>query len=257
MAATPTERAALPSVEVPPPVAGTEVATTPEAARRRPRPAHLTSEHLSENVRKLRLFENSSKEIQESFKLAVRLLDEARAEEATQQQTHLPTDASVVASTTVDARGTKLEAAQLREASPPRLRIRPRPTQAAEDGDESELEIVRPPRRRLQVKTPESNTYYAREFEEFTNQARSRRREAPETVQPSNAGGHLLFVTGSLTWCWRCGNFSRRNAVGLKETCFGEPASNRYRLNRLKSGRHPVTNKSLEGRAKRLLCASV
>ena len=58
MAATPTERAALPSVEVAPPVAGTEVATTPEAARRRPRPAHLTSEHLSENVRKLRLFEN-------------------------------------------------------------------------------------------------------------------------------------------------------------------------------------------------------
>ena len=84
--------------------------------------------------------------------------------------------------------------------------------------------------------------------------SRRQRRIVADAIQPKDAGGHLLFVTDSLTWFWRCGRYSADRAHGLKVECVGQPGPGQmYRLKRLKKGRHPFTNAVLQGTAKRML----
>ena len=80
--------------------------------------------------------------------------------------------------------------------SPAEAKCRLRLTLQDQSKDESDIEFVRPSRTRLTVKTPEVETYYAREFTEFTAMRRRQRREVAETIQPKDAGGHLLFCDG-------------------------------------------------------------
>ena len=110
-----------------------------------------------------------------------------------------------------------------------------------------ELLITRPKRRRLTAKAPETETFYARDFtfEPGLARARRRRKFAPEAVQPGGAVGHLLFATGSLTWCWNCGRYSTDRAHGLRASCEGHPgAGQAYRLNRLKREDIPLLKPS-------------
>ena len=134
----------------------------------------------------------------------------------------------------------------------PRLRLKRCIGTDSESGD---IDFIRPKRARLRVKTPRVETYYAAEFKDFADKNRRKKREVAATVQPRDAGGHLLFVTGGrLTWCWRCGRYSSERAHLLRVACPGQPGPGQnYRLKRLKDGKHPVSNKPLEGGSKRLL----
>ena len=77
-----------------------------------------------------------------------------------------------------------------------------------------------------------------------------RKHEAPDTLQPRDAGGHLMYVQDGIHWCWRCGAYSRKRLHDLRGTCFGEPGPGQaYRLKRLKNSRHPVSNAPLAGLA--------
>ena len=76
----------------------------------------------------------------------------------------------------------------------------------------------------------------------------------PETIQTHGAEGHLLFSSGDLLWCWKCGRYSLMRTHGLGTACKGLPGTGQgYRLKRLKNGRHPITNRPFAVRATRLL----
>ena len=79
---------------------------------------------------------------------------------------------------------------------------------------------------------------------------------AANTLQPEDAGGHLLFSIASagLLFCWKCGAYSKDRTHMLRGCCKQEPGSGQaYRLNRLKNSRHPLTGASFADRPKRLL----
>ena len=62
--------------------------------------------------------------------------------------------------------------------------------------------------------------------------------------------GHVLTVSGDVTWCRRCGCASagkHQRVVGLRERCRGEEAGLRRLggLGPLRRGRHPLTNRVL------------
>ena len=63
--------------------------------------------------------------------------------------------------------------------------------------------------------------------------------------------GHVLTVSGDVTWCRRCGCYAsagkHQRVIGLRERCRGEEAGLRRLggLGRLRRGRHPLTNRVL------------
>ena len=74
-----------------------------------------------------------------------------------------------------------------------------------------------------------------------------------DAVSREDANGHLLMITDNVTWCFRCGAFSTVRIHGLGSTCAGAPGEGQlYRLKRLKSNRHPLSNLVFSGSAKRL-----
>ena len=79
-------------------------------------------------------------------------------------------------------------------------------------------------------------------------------RAPAETVQSVDADGHLLFTFGALVWCKACGKYGSAQTRGLKEQCVLRPTKGtEYRLKRLLTGRHPITNEPFTEPAKRLL----
>ena len=132
--------------------------------------------------------------------------------------------------------------------------VRPGKRSREEESDPDEIEFIRPRRSKLSVKTPEAETFYAREFTEGEADRRAQRRIPAATIQPGDAGGHLLFESGGLIWCWHCGRYSLKRAHALKIECSGGPGSGQaYRLKRLRQGKHPATNKLMVGRTIRML----
>ena len=84
-----------------------------------------------------------------------------------------------------------------------------------------------------------------------------RKREAPDTLQAVDEGGHLMYVQDGIYWCWRCGCCSRKRLHDLNGTCYGEPRPGEaYRLKRLKNSKHPITNAPLAGLPARQLVLS-
>ena len=65
----------------------------------------------------------------------------------------------------------------------------------------------------------------------------------------SDGAGHVRAAKGGVVWCVKCGSYAVRWAVGLAEPCRERPTnpSQRRVLARLKAGRHPRSNKELEG----------
>ena len=65
----------------------------------------------------------------------------------------------------------------------------------------------------------------------------------------SDGAGHVRASKGGVIWCVKCGSYAERWAVGLAEPCRGKPMnpSQRRVLARLRAGRHPRSNKALEG----------
>lgn len=96
-------------------------------------------------------------------------------------------------------------------------------------------------RRRLTHKQPDHTGAFDPAFDAYTspgNGARSRR----------DAGGHRLMAAAELTVCWSCGSYSTERVHHLGSVCIGAPGIGQaYRLRRLKSRRHPLTNLPLDG----------
>lgn len=73
------------------------------------------------------------------------------------------------------------------------------------------------------------------------------------TVSPMDALGHILLVVDELTWCHRCGAYNTERIHGLNSPCQGVPGEGQaYRLQRLRRGRHPISNLAFSGAVKRL-----
>ncbi len=76
-----------------------------------------------------------------------------------------------------------------------------------------------------------------------------------ETVSQEDAMGHVLMVVNSmaLTWCSKCGSYTKTHVKDLGKLCKGAPGLGKLReLVRLRAGRHPVTNEPV-GASSRLL----
>ncbi len=60
---------------------------------------------------------------------------------------------------------------------------------------------------------------------------------------------HLRFQTEEIVWCGRCGAYAEKWAVALARPCTGRPSGygKAAHLRRLRSGRHPQTNRQLQG----------
>ena len=67
-----------------------------------------------------------------------------------------------------------------------------------------------------------------------------------QPIEPLSAE-HRLTTTGDVTWCRRCGPYSRSRARGLVHACPGRPsdASAKTRLGALRDGKHPVSGVNL------------
>ena len=68
----------------------------------------------------------------------------------------------------------------------------------------------------------------------------------------SDGAGHVRAANGEVVWCIRCGSYAIKWAVGLAGPCRGAPEnpSQTRVLARLKAGRHPRTNATMEGPTK-------
>ena len=78
---------------------------------------------------------------------------------------------------------------------------------------------------------------------------------AADTVDRQDAHGHVLMVVNSaaLTWCIKCGSYTKIHIKYLGRTCDGTLGSGKLKvLNRLKGGRHPLTNEPI-GASSRLM----
>jgi hypothetical protein len=58
--------------------------------------------------------------------------------------------------------------------------------------------------------------------------------------------GHMLFLSGELVWCRKCGCYGERRFKALKRTCQGPAVGGRAtQLQRLLEGRHPVSKRPI------------
>jgi len=78
-----------------------------------------------------------------------------------------------------------------------------------------------------------------------------------EPIQPEDADGHVLMVTGQIIWCSVCGRYqTSKRTCKLREVCPKQPENrSHYRLKRLQQGRHPTTGEPLGEIAQRLTLA--
>ena len=78
-----------------------------------------------------------------------------------------------------------------------------------------------------------------------------------EPIQPEDADGHVLMVTGRIIWCSVCGRYqTSKRTCRLREQCPKQPENrSHYRLKRLQQGRHPATGEPLGEIAQRLTLA--
>ena len=78
-----------------------------------------------------------------------------------------------------------------------------------------------------------------------------------EPIQPEDADGHVLMVTGRIIWCSVCGRYqTSKRTCRLREQCPKQPENrSHYRLKRLQKGRHPATGEPLGEIAQRLTLA--
>ena len=81
--------------------------------------------------------------------------------------------------------------------------------------------------------------------------------DAEEPIQPEDADGHVLMVTGPIIWCSLCGRYqTHKRTCRLREQCPKEPEHRaHYRLKRLQKGRRPATGRPLVETAQRLTLA--
>jgi hypothetical protein len=78
-----------------------------------------------------------------------------------------------------------------------------------------------------------------------------------EPIQPEDADGHVLMVTGRIIWCSVCGRYqTSKRTCRLRELCPKQPENrSHYRLKRLQKGRRPATGEPLGEIAQRLTLA--
>ena len=89
-----------------------------------------------------------------------------------------------------------------------------------------------------------------------TDQIRGEALDAPRAKRPAlrreEAGGHVLYSTGSLVWCSQCGCYGDARVRNLRGACRGSAGKLEFRRQRLLKGRHPFTNEILEGQTARV-----
>ena len=137
---------------------------------------------------------------------------------------------------------------------------------------EDEATHGRPPegpafkRRRLtgKQKQPEGPAFKRRRLtgkqkQPETDQIRGEALDAPRAKRPAlrreEAGGHVLYSTGSLVWCSQCGCYGDARVRNLRGACRGTAGKLEFRRQRLLKGRHPFTNEILEGQTARVRAA--
>ena len=83
------------------------------------------------------------------------------------------------------------------------------------------------------------------------------RAQDEEPIQPEDADGHVLMVTGRIIWCSVCGRYqTSKRTCRLREQCPKQPENrSQYRLKRLQKARRPAIGEPLGEIAQRLTLA--
>ncbi len=115
--------------------------------------------------------------------------------------------------------------------------------------EEDHSRLDEPPLVRRRLDPPSPGPVRTRNLEAMVGQKPDQRRVRQRTGVELRGAVHRVKVVGPIAFCDLCGRYAiERHGVGLGDDCMGLDLNARVRIERMRSGRHPLTGVSLVNR---------